>query len=189
MVERFEDPVFLLLGHTDALVADPQHKPLVGNIRGEDDAAVVERKLDGVGEQVAHHLVQIVGNDVHGQGGLRRAVVDGDAFARSQFLKTLTSHADEAHDVAVPPLGGRGDGRLELGYVEYLVDEQQQTVTLSDDDRSLVMDGFLQLAGGFRAGEVGLGQLFPDALDDGEGRAELVGDVGEEVVTRHTQLL
>ena len=88
----------------------------------------------------------------------------------------LHYHLDEHHYVARFPVG-LAYGRTHLGYVQQLVHQCQQPLSLPRD--GVQFDGRRP---GLRF------QLLRTAEDDGEGRAEFVGDIREEPFVKNSCL-
>ena len=134
------------------------------------DLAVFGRELEGVGEQIAQHLMDVVGHEVH-RHGLLHIQLQVDVSASRIFAVRIHYHRHIGGDAAVAPVQ-IAHLRLYLRDVEQLVDERQQSLALPFDGCStlphLLLGVFLQ--------------FLAQAENDCERSAELVGDVGEEVL-------
>ena len=171
MVEGLKDA--LAVGGRDA-------RAIVGHAKGEHVAAHIERnqhtsallrKLDGVGNEVAHHLLRIVGHKVALGLLLLGRIHQLYAVAVGQVEVALHHRRHEEHEVAVAPVG-LANGRLHLLDVEQLIDERQQARALA---RHHVADVHHLLGR-----QLALLHHVRIAEDNGERGAKLVGDIGEE---------
>ena len=166
---------FLRWCHADALVAHVDAEVVGLDARGDEHLAACRGKLDGVGEQILHGFVDIVGDEVGLHGLFLGCVGQRDALVGGVGGVALADCGQEAHDVAV--LDGRcGHGFVggEFGYVEYLVDEAEQSVLVADDVLGLGMQVCVFC------------RMVSDVLGcqtyDGERGTKLVGDAGEETL-------
>ena len=178
LVERFEH-VGQVVGQ-DALagVADAEGEQAAVGLHVEADAPALGCELQGVGEQVGHDLLHIVGHVGGGHVAGLRLVVEGDLFLFGQRTIAVDNHAHEKGDIALLGLGGEDGGGLHLRDVEQLVDEREQLLAVAlNHEQALLLLGHL------------LEQLAGKTEDDGERRAELVGDVGEERLAHGQQVL
>jgi hypothetical protein len=172
LLERFEDPLEVLVGDTDTGVPDldGDHLALVAGT--DADPATARSELDGIRQQVEQHLPgpERVGLDGRQAGG--EVYRDGQAPGRG----LLTDHGDGRLDnlghVDVDDLGAELV-RLDLGEVEDVPDEGEQVAStgldLGDVLRLLVGQWAVQLSRQDRR-----------QPDDGvEGGAKLVAKVSE----------
>ena len=88
---------------------------------------VIGRVLDGVAQQVVHHLAHVVGHKVHLDVVLFGGKLDVDVLGLGPLLVGGHEHARKGHDVAAAPVGV-AYRRLHLGDVEQLVDEREQAL-------------------------------------------------------------
>ena len=98
--------------------------------------ATLGGELEGIRQEVVHHLVQIVGDEVHLHAP-RPLVAQGDMAALGEVAVGLYDHHQPRRDVAAVPVGV-ADGGLGTCDVQQLVDEVQQALALALDDLHLV---------------------------------------------------
>ena len=185
LCELLENAGELLWRDSDARVAY-RHEDLSGVVAPalDSDAAALRRVLDRVGEQVVEDLPEAP--------RIRHGAVRADAGddlktlpvrERADSGKHLTQRRAELQGLGVqldPP-------RLDLGEVEYVVDELQEVPASVVD----VLDPLGWHAPSIAVGRLGAHQV-AEAKDRVEGRAQLVAHAGEEIalgLARATQRL
>src|SRR2546428_620832 len=174
LAELLEDRVLVLWRDADPGVGD---RHLDGAVRGQRthvDPAALGREFHGVGQQIQEHLLELalVGDDV-----LERLVdrqVEREPVAHGSFAyqreRVLERHTEiERPGVQLHP------SRLDLREVEDVVDQREQVAPRGQDDADVLGLLVVQLA------EHAVVEHLREADDRVEGRAELVGHVGEEL--------
>ena len=154
----------------------------VGHLKREDvalggirhvDAPIVGGVLEGVGDKVEHHALYLLGIDGEGERGVGLRRMEGEAY-----VAAARAAAERVYPV------GNGLGEVGLGKVEghlavFVFAEIEDLVDEAADDFQVLMG---ELGEGELPGrEVGGGGKLRHGLgDEGEGRAEVVGHVGEK---------
>jgi len=177
LVEPIEDAAELPLGDADAGVLDREPEAVVPPAAADRDAAGVVLPPVGVaervGEEVQDHLLQLLHVHRDGEDGHRRLEAERDVLALRQpppALHQLPHHGHHVHGLQAELLVPG----VEAGEVEQRADLAQQPLG--------VAQGQLQVLAQLGRQRAGAAQRRLQRGDDqGEGRAELVGDVGEEV--------
>ena len=184
LTEAIEDVREVALGDARPRVGDRQQQGLLCDLRRDLDLPALS-ELEGVGEQVSEHHVElvVVEPEVGPVGAWVEAQPHVDAAQLGDGPEGRGPLIEEMVDVLHP-----GDPQLprtlfEPGEVEQLIDESQQPV--------LAALGALQLTRHLE------GQLTAPAAEhilqraegQGDGGAELMGDVGDEGVLQGVELL
>ena len=131
-------------------------------------------KLDGVGEEVLYNFLHVVAHVVHEYLLFLRFKGERDTSSGGNGSVAFGNAPNQRHNVAMLPsrlLHGCAGGHL--GNVEDLVDEPQQPLFATHNGGGIAMD--------FAIGRGEAHHFTGGRVDNGEGRAELVGDVGEEI--------
>src|SRR5512133_1299832 len=171
-VEALEDPALLVDGDARAPVADLEHDLAALGDEADLDRLVGRGVAQGVGEQVAQHLV-----DPHPVAAAVGGVVGGDHVHRA--VRVLAGEA--VHDLADQVDGVDGGGvdqpgpGLQPGHLQQVLDQPLQTLGLHQHQLVVLAPPVL--------GEVAVRaqQRHQEALDGGERGPQLVGDAGHEV--------
>lgn len=172
LVEFFEDVSQVFGRDALAIVGDVDTQHFVFGPECDVDAAMSVGEFEGVGEQVADYLGEIVGDEVGVDVAVAGYELEADAHTSSVAGVCLDDHGDVGVDAPGAPVGC-SDFRADLGDVEQLVDEGEDAMALSLDGAREVFD-------------IGVGRVVvalevaAEAEYDGERGAEFVGDVGEE---------
>ena len=132
---------------------------------------VFGRKLESVGQQVVHHLVDIIWNEVHLHITFRQ-ILQLYVMALGKVFIAFDNHCQISSDITMAPVS-LAHCRFHLRYVQQLVDERKQCFSLPFYGFRLVSD--IQLINSL--------QVVAQSENDGERCAELVGYVGEESLT------
>ncbi len=176
LVERLEEVRNIVLGNAYARVGhvDAQVFPALA-VHYHAHAAILRSEFQCVRYQIAHHLAHVVGHEVGLKVGIPRHELQFDVSLLGIFPESLHRHLQVGGYVAVAPFG-RADGRLHLRYVQQLVDEREQPL-------SLPLYGFPRAVCRV-CRDRWLLQVLAQPQYYGERRAKLVRHVGEEVLPR-----
>ena len=169
LIEWLEDIRSNFLVHALARIGNINKQLLVLAPCQHAHLSVFGRELEGIGEQVVHHLHHVVGYEVHDDFALGEEL-QVDVAAAGVASVAFHYHGEVGHDVSVLPVG-IAHGRLYFRYVQQLVDECEQSFSLPFYGLCLVLHFCLACAL----------QLSAQPQNYGQWRAELVRDVGEEV--------
>src|SRR5207249_4606439 len=174
LAELLEDRLLVRWRDADPGIGDGHLDGAVRVQRPHVDPAALGRELHGVGQQIQEHLLELalVGDDV-----LDRLVdcqVEREPVAHAPFAyqreRVLEGHAEiERPELQLHP------SRLDLGEVEDIVDQREQVAPGAQDDAHVLSLFLVQFA------KHAVVQYLREADDPVEGRAELVGHVGEEL--------
>ena len=169
-VEALEDPLGLRVRDPGALVVDGDpHRAAVRRVRAEPDAAVVGRVAHRVVEQVGHDLVHALRIAVRGQ--VARLHGDPQPHRPVVAQRALLQRALEQRPHRERHGRERLGARLHAREVEQLRDEPPEPLRLRQSD-----------AQGPRVGRLdAVGEVLQQGLEGADRRAQLVGDVGDEV--------
>lgn len=160
-VVRLDATSRILYAYPDALARHPAADAYPASLGSELQCVV-----DEVGQDFVHE----VGHEVHVDFLFLRPISDFHPVSGGLEADVLYHHLDERHHIARLPVG-LAYGRTHLGYVQQLVHQCQQPLSLPRDGVQLDAR-----RSGLRL------QLLRAAEDDGEGRAEFVGDIREELL-------
>ena len=151
--------------------------------RGDHDAGVLGRELDRVGHEVEQDLLQLARVALDAGQVVLDVRLDGDAPG-----ERLRAHDGGEPLDHIPHARGADrhlePARLDLGHLQQFVDHLQQIAAAVQD----VGDVAPPLGIGARIGARDLVQQLGEADDRVERRAQLVGDVGEELALEAVRL-
>ena len=177
-VEAFEDEGEVFVGDADAVVADAEDGGVGGggHADGDEEPGVSGVFFEGVLHKVEENLVPVeaiarelvVGGEIEMAAGL---------FAFKEGMEAFedTVEAFAAGEMLVLEVGdGVGFGGFKFGNVEHVLDEVREAFAV------LLHDGEGALDGGAVV-DVAFEKIFEIAVDDGEGGAEFVGSIGDEI--------
>ena len=179
LVEPFEYLVELVLGNLFAIISNGDGGTL--GVVSEADAYLTTRRcvLEGIGEHIHHHLVEIGTVDPHRQGISIVIETQFDALRLGLRLEEGIDILDEGYQI------GLAHAHLHLSLVDlpevhHLIDETQDALRITTDGLidTLALRIVLVLDKGEQRGE-----------DERHRRADIVTDVHEETETGFTHLL
>ena len=179
LVEAFEDLVELILGNLFAIISNGDGGTL--GVVSEADAYLTTRRcvLEGIGEHIHHHLVEVGTIDPHWQGVCIVIKAQLDALRLGLRLEEGIDILDEADQI------GLAHAHLHLPFVDlpkvhHLIDETQDALRIATDGLidTLALRIVLMLDEGEQRGK-----------DERHRRADIVADVHEETETGFTHLL
>ena len=156
--------------NTDTIVFDADLQLFPVGADAYCDFSPLGSELDGIGNQVAHHLLHGIGDEKSRNGLRSRIETQVDTFQVGHRSEMLDNHLHESRHIALLPGELHGLGS-HLGNIEQLVDEGEQRLPVALDhcERLLLVGIFLLFIQKPRQSE-----------DDGERRAKFVGDIGEK---------
>ena len=179
LVEPFEYLVELVLGNLFAIISNGDGGTL--GVVSEADAYLTTRRcvLEGIGEHIHHHLVEVGTIDPHWQGVCIVIKAQLDALRLGLRLEEGIDILDEGYQIGLAhahlhlPL-------VDLPEVHHLIDETQDALRITTDGLidTLALRIVLVLDEGEQRGE-----------DERHRRADIVTDVHEETETGFTHLL
>lgn len=173
-VEAFEDAVQGFAGDAGSVVGDPEFGAGGTGIGlgANGDAAAGAAVLDGVVDEVEKDLLKAV--EVHAEGKVFRDDIDELDLAVSGAGREVFEDAgDEGMEFAGLTVHDDLAG-FELGDGEEILDEEGEAV-------GVFFDGLEEAEGDFGIVSGAVDEGFDVAFDEGEGGAEFVGDIGDEL--------
>ena len=180
LIETFPDLVDPVGWDADACVADSyQNGAIQPAGHSHRDGATVRAELDGIADQVVEHLPQPASISPN-QGQIRLdLLVDADAGAVGRREASLNTGGHHRRDVNLLRLNRDHISLLER---DNIVDKMNHRIAAVENDLQR-----LALAGAEVAG-IAFQQVLDIALDKGQRRAQLVGNVGHKLVLQPVQL-
>ena len=177
--KRFHELLLVVPGNADAGVADRERERAgirrVGREGGHERDGALLRELDGVAEEIDEYLADADVVDVEFRESFGH-------FGDELVGILLSTEREDKHDLATERLevGERGDDlhlvRLELGEVEHVVDEHEQSVRRGRNGGEI-----FRLLG---LGNAAFAEEFGKPDDGVQRRADLVADAGDEEALR-----
>ena len=180
LIEALEDPGQLLfvqpfagVGSGDLQVFVQGAAPFLlgAHAQADADASPLRSVFEGVAQQVGEHLVEVARVDPHRRQAVGDVEIQADVFLPGRLVEEAGRVFHKLADVGL----GKAEAHLplvDLPDVEQLVEEAQDAVGVPLHVR--------QHAAGLRV--IGLFQHLVQGVDDErQGRADLVGDVDEEL--------
>ena len=171
-VEALEKPGQLVLGDADAGIAnlDGRGLPVGGGADRNTDLAR-EGKLEGIGEQVQQNLLQHLAIDIDGLRKGRAIQHQPEPGLLDRRTEARRDAGGETGEVG-RPVGRLDAAGLDAREVEQRIDQPQQPVAIAMRQR--------HVAPCILGRHFGIQHFLERTQHEGERRAELVADVGEE---------
>ena len=171
-----KDPLRILLRDPGSLVGDPDDEEVAGvEIGGNMDPIPCSGVLEGIGQQVVHDPDELIliGPDLRQRIGAAEG--EGDVLLQGDPFELGNGLVDDIQDIAVFEQV-YGLGGFCLRHLEHVGDQRREGEAVLQDCGHQLLLIFIQIADG------GVLKKLCTHDDGGQGRFQLMGDGGEELV-------
>ena len=160
------------LAHTLACIGNINEELLILTPCRHVYLSIFWRELEGIGKQIVHNLDHIVGYKIHKDFAFGEEL-EVDVTTASIAMIAFYNHGEVCYNITILPIG-IAHSRFYFRYIQELVDEHEEPVSLPFYGLRLSL--YLFFIRGL--------QFMAQAKNNGKWRSELVGNIGEKVLSQ-----